>query len=75
MAGFLIGLSILNILQVFEYAGVLNLLQYSYINIVIIIIVTNVIMLEFLSAWFVHPGSAQLTILSFFNTSYGNYSN
>ena len=29
--------------------------QYSYNN--IIIIVTNVIMLEFLSVWFIHPGA------------------
>ena len=35
-----------------KYARVLNMLQYSYNN--IIIIVTNVIILEFLSARFVH---------------------
>ena len=40
------------------------MLQYSYNNIVII--VTNAIWLEFLSARFVHPGTLQLTILSFF---------
>ena len=37
-----------------DYTGVLNMLWYSYNNIVII--VTNVIILEFLSAWFVHSG-------------------
>ena len=35
-----------------DYARVLNMQRYSY-N--IIIIVTNVITLEFLSAWFIHP--------------------
>ena len=39
------------------------MLQYSYGN---IIIVANIIILEFLSARFVHPGALQLTILSFF---------
>ena len=43
-----------------------EILLYSYIN---IIIVTNVIILEFLSARFVHPGVPKLTILSHFNTS------
>ena len=42
------------------------MLQYSYGN----IIVANIIILEFLSARFVHPGALQLTILSFFNMSY-----
>ena len=46
--------------------------RYSYDS--IIILVTNVILLEFLleflSARFVHPCALQLTILSFFNTSY-----
>ena len=37
-----------------DYARVLNMPQYSYNN---IIIVTNVIMLEFLSARFTHPGA------------------
>ena len=32
-------------------------------------IITKVIILEFLSARFVHPSNLQLTILSFFNTS------
>ena len=36
-----------------DYARVLNMLQYSYNN----IIVTNVVILEFLSALFVHPGA------------------
>ena len=35
--------------------------RYSYNN---IILVTNVMILELLSAWFVHPGAPQLTILS-----------
>ena len=43
------------------------MLRYSYNN--VIIIVTNVIMLEFFSARFVRLGPLQLTILSFFNTS------
>ena len=37
--------------------------QYSYNN---IIIVANAIILEFLSAQFVHPGALQLMILSSF---------
>ena len=37
--------------------------RYSYNN--IIIIITNVIILEFLSARFVHSGASQLMILSF----------
>ena len=37
------------------YVRVLNMLQYGYYN--TIIIVTNVIILEFLSARFVHPGA------------------
>ena len=40
--------------------------QYSYNN--IIIIVANVIILEFLSARFVHPGTLQLN--TFFNTTW-----
>ena len=73
MSGFLICLIILEIWQGFEYvsgikfASVLNMSRNSYNN--IIIIVTNVNILEFLSAWFVHPGAPQLTILYFFNTS------
>ena len=47
---------------------VFNIQHYSYNN--IIIVVTNVIILELLSARFVHPGYLQLNILSFFNTSY-----
>ena len=46
---------------------VLIMLQYNHNN--IIIIVTNIIMLEFLSAHFVHPGALQLTIFSFFSMS------
>ena len=34
-----------------DYVRVLSMLPYIYIN--IIIIVTNVMMLEFLSAWFI----------------------
>ena len=41
-----------------DYARVLNMLQYGYNN----IIVTNVIMLEFLSARFIHQG----TLLPFY---------
>ena len=44
------------------HARVLNMLQYSYND---IIIITNVIILEFFSAQFVHPAALQLTILSF----------
>ena len=40
------------------------MLRYSYNN--IIVIVTNVVILEFFSALFVHPGILQLTILYFF---------
>ena len=43
------------------------MLRYTYHN--IIIIVTNVIISEFLLARFVPPCGLQLTILSFFNTS------
>ena len=43
-------------------ARVLNMLLYSYNNIIIVI---NVIILEFLSAQFVYLGAPQLTILSF----------
>ena len=39
------------------------MLGYSYNN--VIIIITNVVLLEFLFARFVHPGALQLTILSF----------
>ena len=45
-----------------KYAKVLNMLQYSYNNIIIIV---TVIILEFLSARFVHPGAGQLTNLFF----------
>ena len=61
-------LIILDSWQGFEYAStikysrVLNMLRYIYNN---IITVTNVIILEFLSARFVHPGSPQLIILSY----------
>ena len=40
--------------------------RYSYDN--TIIISTNIIILECLSAQFVHAGTRQLTNLSFFNT-------
>ena len=68
MPKFSIWLIILNIWQGFEYAScikyarVLNTPQCSYNN---IIIVTNV-MLELLPAWFVHPGTSQLSIFFFF---------
>ena len=58
MPGFSICLIILDIWQGFQYASgiryasVLNMLRYSYNN---IIIVTNVIIIEFLSTRFVHP--------------------
>ena len=61
-------LIILYIEQGFEYVSgikygrVLNMLRYSYNK---IIIVSNVIILEFLSARFVHSGTPQLIILSF----------
>ena len=45
-----------------KYASGLSIPQYSYNN----IIVTNVIILEFLSARFVHLDALQLTILYFF---------
>ena len=45
-----------------DYANFLSIPQYSYNN---IIIVTNFIILEFLSSQFVYPGTEQLTILSF----------
>ena len=53
MPGFSICLIILEIWQGFEYVsgityyGILNMLQYSYNN---IIIVTNIVILEFVSA-------------------------
>ena len=57
---FSICIIILYIWQSFKYASgikyprVLNVLWYSYNN--IIIILSNAITLEFLSAWFIHPG-------------------
>ena len=66
---FWLHLIILDIWQCFEYAygiqyvRVLNMPWYSYNN--SIIIVTNVV-LEFLSARFVHLDDLRLTILSFF---------
>ena len=44
-----------------KYARVLNMQRYSYNN--IIINVTNVIILEFLSTRFAHADAPQLTIL------------
>ena len=73
MSGFSKCLIILDIWQSFEYVSgikytrVLNMLRYSYNNMVISI--TNAILLEFLCALFVHPGTPQLTISSFFKTS------
>ena len=49
-----------------DYARVLNMHQYGYDN--IIIIVTNAIILEFLFARFVHPVTL-LPFYHFFNTS------
>ena len=48
-----------------EYAIVLDMLWYSYNN----IIIETVIILEFLSVQFVHSAAPQLTILPFFNKS------
>ena len=70
MPGFSVCLTILDIWQGFECASGIRyarVLRYSYNN-TIIIILTDVI-LEFLSAQFVHQSAPQLTILSFFNTS------
>ena len=70
MPGFSVCLTISDIWQGFECASGIRyarVLRYSYNN-TIIIILTDVI-LEFLSAQFVHPSAPQLTILSFFNTS------
>ena len=60
--------TIFNIWQGFEfnawgikYVGVVNMLWYSY-NIIIIV---TVIILQFLCACFVHPGTPQLTVVSF----------
>ena len=78
MPGFSICLIILDMWQCFEYASgikyarILNMLQYNYNS--ISIIVTNIVILEVLSARFVHPGSPQPTTLFFFNTSYGKCS-
>ena len=49
-----------------NYARVLNIRQCSYSK---VIIVTNVNVLEFLSAQFVNSGSPKITIWSFLNTS------
>ena len=48
-----------------KYARVLKMLQYNYNNIILIAVI-NVIILEFLSARFVHSGTPQCAILSFF---------
>ena len=48
-----------------KYDRFLNMLRYSYSDIVII--VSNIIILEFLLARFVHLGTPQLTTLSFRN--------
>ena len=68
MAWFSICFIILDIWQALKYvsgikyARVLDMLRYSCNN---VIVVTNVIVLEFLPDRFVHPGAPQLTILSF----------
>ena len=68
MLGFSICLIILDIWQGFGHAsgikcvGALYVPQYSYNN---IIVVANVILLQFLSSRFVYPGAPQLTILYF----------
>ena len=51
-----------------DYARVLNMPRYSYNNIIIIIIATNAIMLEFSSAQFIHVGA--LLCYHFFNKSW-----
>ena len=72
MPAFSICLIILDIWQGFQhvavikYSRVLNVLQYGYNT---IIVANNVIILEFLPAWFVHPFALQPTILSFLNKS------
>ena len=58
-------------LNCFDYAKVVNMPQYSYNN--IIIIATNLIILEFLSTRFVHPGA--LLRFSFFYHELENESN
>ena len=69
MPGLSICLIILDIWQGFQYASgikysrFLNMPSYSYNN--IIFIITNAIILEFLTAQFVHPGALQLTVLFF----------
>ena len=69
MPGLSVCLIIRDIWQGFEYtsyikyARVLNMLQYSYNNFIIIV---TVILLEYFSARFVHPGTLQLTHISFF---------
>ena len=79
MPGFPICLIILDIWQDFDYTSgikyvrVLNMLRYSYDN--IIVIVTNVVILEFFSAPFVHPGILQLTISYFFKHELKHRSN
>ena len=73
MPGFSMCLIILDIWQGFEcfsgviYKKVLNMLWDSYNNITIIM--TNVIILDFLFDRFVHLGTPQLNILYFLNTS------
>ena len=53
-------------LEMPAFARILSIPQYSYNN--IITIVTNVVMLEFLSARFIHPGAANISSF-FFNKS------
>ena len=48
------------------HAVVLNMQRYICNNIIIIVANVNFIILEFLSARFVHPGAPQLNSLSFF---------
>ena len=50
-----------------KYAGAMNMMRFSYNY--IIVIVTNVVTLESLSAWFVHSSPPKLTNLIFFNMS------
>ena len=72
MPGFSVCLIIRDIWPGFEYtsdikyARVLNMLQYSYNNFIIIV---TVILLEYFSAQFVHPGTLQLTHIFFLNMS------
>ena len=69
MPGFSICLIISDICQGLDYVSgikhgmVLNMPRFSYNK--VIIILTSIIVFEFLTTRFVHPGTSQLAILSF----------